>query len=136
MDAETHQFLVSDDDAGQRIDRFLADQLAGHSRSRIADWIRDGRVTVGEAKIRPSTKVLPGQTVIVRPPPPPPSEIVPQDLSLDILFSDDDLIVVEKPAGLVVHPGAGPPALKGVNRGSTCLGHRFHDPKLFGAYLP
>ena len=94
---------------GERLDRFVADRLSDHSRSRVAAWIRDGRVRVDGAPGRPSTLVKAGQEVVVEVPPPPPVTLTPQPMELDVVHVDDELLVVEKPAGLVMHPGAGHP---------------------------
>ncbi|MER2635269.1 MAG: RluA family pseudouridine synthase, partial [Rhizobiaceae bacterium] len=77
------------------------------SRSRVQALIRQGAVTVDGAKASPSTKLVAGQAVEVAPSAPEPAEPQGEDIPLAILFEDADLIVVDKPAGLVVHPGAG-----------------------------
>ncbi|MCV0394245.1 MAG: RluA family pseudouridine synthase [Rhizobiaceae bacterium] len=99
------------DAAGSRLDIFLAAALApGLSRSRVQQLIRDGRVmvdgrTAGEAK----TKLLGGETIRVEMPEPEPAAPRGEDIALSVLFEDQHLIVIDKPAGLVVHPGAGNP---------------------------
>lgn len=92
-----------------RLDRFVADRLAEHSRTRIAGWIRDGHVRLDGRAVRPSESLAAGQQVEIDPPPDPPSEVVPQPIDFAIVHADDALIVVDKPAHLVVHPGAGNP---------------------------
>ncbi len=78
------------------------------SRSRIASWIREGRVCVeGRQVCKPSAVVLEGQRIELDVPPPPPIDLIPEDLQFQVLYVDDHLVVVDKPAGLVVHPGAG-----------------------------
>jgi 23S rRNA pseudouridine1911/1915/1917 synthase len=95
---------------GLRLDRFLADTLPELSRSRLQQLIaagnaaQDGR-TVGDANAR----VKPGQTYQIRLPPPVPATPAAQDIPLVIVHEDDDLIVIDKPAGLVMHPAAGNP---------------------------
>jgi 23S rRNA pseudouridine1911/1915/1917 synthase len=79
-----------------------------HSRSYLAKLIEEGRVTVGgAAATKPSQRVESGQRVEVEIPPPAPSTVVSQDIPIDILFEDADLVVIDKPPGLVVHPAAG-----------------------------
>lgn len=108
-DAETGATLVEagDDDAGSRLDRFLADRLAPLSRARIAALIRDGHVETNGGPPSPSHKVKAGERYRVTVPPPEDAEPLPEAIPLDIVYEDDALIVIDKPAGLVVHPGAG-----------------------------
>ena len=93
--------------AGLRLDRFLANELPQFSRSRIQQLIRESFVTLNGAKARPRDLVRTGDNVDLIEPPPDKIDNQPEDIPLDILFEDDDLIVLNKPAGLVVHPGAG-----------------------------
>ncbi len=101
------QLLVSPEHDGARLDRYLAAVLGDHSRSQIQRLIKDGHVTMGARQIRPSLSVHDGDTVVVDIPPPAPAMPAPQELPLEILHDDPDLIVVNKPAGMVVHPAAG-----------------------------
>lgn len=94
-------------DEGQRIDVFLAARLDGLSRSRVQALIRDGRVTVGGSAVRVSTIVTAALAIDIELPPPVPIDPVAEDLPLSIVHDDDDVVVVEKPAGMVVHPAAG-----------------------------
>ena len=97
------------DEGGDRLDRYLAERTT-ETRSTLKRWIEEGRVTIdGEAATAPKTKVREGMRITVRPAPPPPSEAEPQDLPLDIRFEDEHLLIVHKPAGLVVHPAPGHP---------------------------
>lgn len=95
------------DEAGERLDRYLARNLPDLSRSQVQRLIRDGQVAVDEETPKPGTPVSPGMRVIVRIPPSPSDEIVPQPIPLDVVYEDDDLLVVDKPAGMVVHPSHG-----------------------------
>lgn len=97
--------------AGARLDQWLAAQLAPDlSRSRIQGLIRDGQVAVDGATVRePRRKLNPGERVAVTLPEPEPAAPQGEDIPLAVLHEDDDLIVIDKPAGLVVHPGAGNP---------------------------
>jgi RluA family pseudouridine synthase len=93
---------------GWRLDHFLAKALPELSRARLQALIKDGRVRKGEATIGdPNFRVKPGERYAVNVPPPLPAEPQPQAIPLVILYEDDDLIVIDKQAGLVVHPAAG-----------------------------
>lgn len=94
-------------DAGERIDRFLASRLPDLSRARVQALMRQGAVTAGGRTLEdPSAKINAGE-IVVAVPPPAPAEPVAQDIPLEVVFEDDALIVIDKPAGLVVHPAAG-----------------------------
>lgn len=113
-ESATETRVVPTADAGARLDRFLADALAGApadlSRSRIKALLQDGFVSKDGATITdPSHRVKPGETYAVRLPAPVGARAEPQEIPLDIVYEDDDLLVVDKPAGLVVHPGPGQP---------------------------
>lgn len=101
-------FLVDEADEGERIDAFLSGQIPELSRSRIQKSIRAGELTVdGRSAAKPSRKVSEGERVELVFSPPRPLEIEPEEIPLDILFEDDSLLVVDKPAGMVVHPSPG-----------------------------
>lgn len=94
-------------DVGERIDRFLAQRLPDLSRARIQALMRQGAVSAGGRTLEdPSGKINAGE-IVVEVPPPAPAEPVAQDIPLTIVFEDDQLVVIDKPAGLVVHPAAG-----------------------------
>ncbi|MFD1333099.1 RluA family pseudouridine synthase [Methylopila musalis] len=96
------------DDAGQRLDRFLAARLPEFSRARLQALMREGAVSAdGRTLVDPSARVNAGETYVVAAPPPAPAEPVGQDIPLAVVFEDAHLIVIDKPAGLVVHPAAG-----------------------------
>lgn len=102
-------------EAGERLDRVLASRLQ-LSRSRLKALIEAGHVAADGATIRdPSAKVKPGQAFVVEVPPPEPDRPEPQAIPLDIRYEDEHLLVLEKPAGLVVHPAPGNPDLTLVN---------------------
>lgn len=91
-----------------RLDKFLVSQLPEFSRARIQGLIADGFVTVDGAAAKKAGQVIEdGDDIEVRIPPPMPSGLIPEDIPLDIIFENNDLIVVNKPAGMVVHPAAG-----------------------------
>jgi 23S rRNA pseudouridine1911/1915/1917 synthase len=100
--------IVLDLDAPERLDRALAAALADLSRSRLQDLIRAGHVRVeGRVATDPSAKVASGMHVRVEEPEPSPAEPAAEAIPLAVVFEDDELIVIDKPAGLVVHPAAG-----------------------------
>jgi 23S rRNA pseudouridine1911/1915/1917 synthase len=100
-------FISRPADLGTRLDHFLAAQVPALSRSRLQDLIRGGHVTVNGAIVKPGAKLRTGDTVVVVEPAAVPSHTLPEDLALEVLFEDDDLIVLNKAAGMVVHPAAG-----------------------------
>lgn len=100
------ELRATDEDAGKRLDLFLAEQLSGTSRSRIQQWIRGGRVRVDHESARASLRLSGSETISVDAAPPPPLKAFAEDIPLDILYEDDDLVAVNKPAGMVVHSGA------------------------------
>ncbi len=94
--------------AGGRLDRLLAEEIGGFSRSRIKALIEDGRVSCDGATITdPSYRVKPGQNFAIFVPEAAPASPLPEPLALDIVYEDEDLIVIDKPAGMVVHPAPG-----------------------------
>jgi 23S rRNA pseudouridine1911/1915/1917 synthase len=98
------------EDAGERIDRLLASRLGQLSRSRVKTLIEDRRVTADGATItNPSFRVKPGQILTLDVPPPVDDRPAPQSMALAILYEDAELVVLDKPAGLVVHPAPGNP---------------------------
>jgi 23S rRNA pseudouridine1911/1915/1917 synthase len=101
------EFIVSENDAKLRLDHFLAKRLPQYSRSRLQQLIRSGFVRLNGAPTRPRQIVRAGDKIDVRESPVEQIETRPQRIPLDILFEDDDLIVINKLAGLTVHPGAG-----------------------------
>lgn len=107
-EATLHHLVVPDDSAGTRLDRWLAMSLPGHSRSRLQALIAAGDLELdGRVVTDAGHKLKARQHLLLKVPPPVPAEPVGQDIPLDIVFEDDDLIVINKPAGLVVHPAAG-----------------------------
>src|SRR5438046_3401748 len=104
---KTHQLLVPKEQSKLRLDQFLAKQLPEYSRSRLQQLIRGGFVQLNNVTTRPRQIVRSGDKIEVTEPPPEKIDARPEPIPLEILFEDDDLIVINKPAGLVVHPGAG-----------------------------
>jgi 23S rRNA pseudouridine1911/1915/1917 synthase len=118
--------IVPEEAAGARLDRFVVSALTGAtnapSRSELQRWIEHGRVTVGGVKKRAADKVTVGSTIVIEPEPPARTAAVPESgIQFDVLYTDADLVVVNKPAGLVVHPAKGHPSGTLVN-GLLALG--------------
>src|SRR5258706_884902 len=107
-DGEKREFRADDTHKGWRLDHFLAVSLKELSRSRLQALIAQGRVTLAGETVGPPNKLLkPGDIVAISIPPPAPPEPQAQHIPLIIVHEDSDLIVIDKPAGLVVHPAAG-----------------------------
>jgi len=106
--AGTVRVTVPDEAEGSRLDHFLTLHVVGQSRSALQRLIRDGHVTVdGRAAPKPGLALRSGMQVRVDIPEPPSDRLEPETIPLEVVFEDDDLLVVNKPAGLVVHPGHG-----------------------------
>ena len=96
-------------DLGTRLDRYVADQLPDMSRGTVQALIESGRVLVDGQQRKPKFRMTPGEVVSVEIPPPQIDEILPDPIPLTIVYEDPDVIVVDKPAGMVVHPAPGHP---------------------------
>lgn len=108
MDAERHFWLqFSDAEAGLRLDRALARRLPQFSRTALQGWLREGRVTLDAEPVAATRQVKGGERLWLDLPEPVSSDVRAEEIPLTILFEDDTLLVINKPAGLVVHPGAG-----------------------------
>src|SRR5215212_6311457 len=97
------------DDLGARLDRYVTDQLPDLSRGTVQGLIESGRVRVDGQQRKPKFRMTPGEVVSVEIPPPQIDEILPEPIPLAIVYEDADVIVVDKPAGMVVHPAPGHP---------------------------
>lgn len=110
-DADTEfsreSYRVPETQAGSRVDRILADAYPQFTRSYLQKLFKSQLVTVGERVVKSSMKAAAGDEICLRLPPVQEAQILPQDIPLDILYEDEDLIVVNKPKGMVVHPAAG-----------------------------
>jgi 23S rRNA pseudouridine1911/1915/1917 synthase len=95
--------------AGSRLDQTAAHVFPEYSRERLKDWIKEGRLTVQGKPGKPKDKVAGGEVLVLQAELEAETEAVPQDIPLTIVYEDDELLVIDKPAGLVVHPGAGNP---------------------------
>jgi 23S rRNA pseudouridine1911/1915/1917 synthase len=100
-------FAVSQVTAGQRLDSFLAAHLSDISRTHVQRLIDEGRVLVDGCAKKPSHRLEAGETITINIPPPPLPGVEAENIPLDILYEDADIAVVNKPAGMIVHPGAG-----------------------------
>jgi 23S rRNA pseudouridine1911/1915/1917 synthase len=103
---EVCEFAVDPASASKRLDRFLA-EVSGLSRARIQRLIEKGHALVNGTPKKPSYRLAPSERVLLTIPPPEPSGLSPEPIALSILYEDSELIVLDKPAGLVVHPAAG-----------------------------
>lgn len=90
-----------------RLDQYLHELLPGLSRSQVQRLISEGHVRLNDLPARPGARLRPGDELAWHIPPPTPSVLTPQPMDLKVRFEDDDLLVIDKPAGLVVHPGPG-----------------------------
>lgn len=124
MAEERFHSEVPADAAGQRFDQILPQLFHGHSRARLAAAVKDGRILLDGAKVQPKTRVAGGEQVDWTADEAPVLGDRPEAIALELVFEDADLLVLNKPAGLVVHPGAG-------NRSGTLLNALLHhDPDL------
>lgn len=104
---EAIHFTVSAEDNGVRIDKYLSDHMEEMSRSYLQKLLKSENVIVNEKAVKANYKVGSGDVISVSVPEPEEVNIQPEDIPLDILYEDEDLIVVNKPKGMVVHPSAG-----------------------------
>lgn len=107
MSTEVQLLTIDDEAAGGRLDSFLASHMIEVSRTRIQRAIEDGDILVNERAVKPSYRLRPGDQVEIDLPEPAPVELEPDPITLSIVHEDEDLIVLDKHAGMVVHPGAG-----------------------------
>ncbi|MCL6515400.1 RluA family pseudouridine synthase [Alicyclobacillus sp.] len=102
---------VEAEDAGERLDRWVADALQdlGYdvSRSQVQAWLDEGRIQAGRVRIKASDRVEAGETYVVEIPQPEPIRLEGESIPVDVVHEDEDVVVVDKPRGMVVHPGAG-----------------------------
>jgi 23S rRNA pseudouridine1911/1915/1917 synthase len=126
--SDVRTIAVPAEAAGQRLDHFLATQLPGISRSRVQLLLDQGDVVINGARPKPSFKLRGGEQIVVTGNPnPAPLRAAPEDIPLDVVYEDNDLAVVNKPAGMMVHAGSGMTE-DARNRGTlvNALLHRFH----------
>ncbi len=127
MDQEIHlKALVPDQQAGLRLDQALSQMFPDYSRSRLQAWIKAGQVTVDGKELRPRDRVSGGEEVEIEAVIEEDTGCQPEDIPLDVVYEDDSLLVINKPAGLVVHPAVG-------NRNGTMQNALLHyAPELAG----
>lgn len=101
----TETFTVTDETG--RLDKVLGDHFSEYTRSQLNDWIKKDLVTVNGKTVKAKYSVKTGDVVEINPPAPVELDLVAEDIPLDIVYEDDDVIVVNKPQGMVVHPAAG-----------------------------
>jgi 23S rRNA pseudouridine1911/1915/1917 synthase len=101
------RIVVEPGDAGKRLDQMLHERLPSYSRSRIQRWIQDGLVLINGIRARASHPVRAGESLDVEPADPPPLHASPEAIPLAVLYEDDEVVAIDKPAGMVVHAGAG-----------------------------
>ncbi len=102
---EHHRLVADPKQTLIRLDKFLMDRLPNVTRNKLQEGIRQGFVKVNNAEIKPNYRVRPGDEIVVAlPEPPRDTEVVPEDIELNIVYEDSDLLVVNKPPGMVVHP--------------------------------
>jgi 23S rRNA pseudouridine1911/1915/1917 synthase len=120
-------FSVSPADAGERLDVFLAAHIEGWSRARLHRLIEAADVLVNGSVPKPSHKLRPNDQIEIELTPTPSTSFAPEDIPVEVIYEDDDLIVVNKPAGMVVHPAAG------VDSGTLANALAFHFQQLSSA---
>ncbi len=132
-DSDRYRFTVSPDAAGRRVDLFLADRPELHvTRSKIQKAIADELVTVDGVPVSKSHRLTPGETVEVTVVESPPSEVKAEDIPLNIVYADDHIAVIDKPAGMVTHPAVGHASGTLVN----AVMHRFGLEDKSGGHRP
>jgi 23S rRNA pseudouridine1911/1915/1917 synthase len=130
-------FVAGQEDAGKRLDRFLVSQLPDASRARLQQLISEEKVLVNEAPAKASFRLRGGEHIaVLGEAQPPPLRAIAEDIPLDVVYEDDDLAVVNKPAGMMVHAGAGATE-SDRNRGTlvNALLHRFRNLSAVGGDL-
>lgn len=117
------EYVAGAEDARQRLDLFVLGHYPDSTRARIQQWIEAGRVQVNGVAAKSSLKLREGDAVAVEPAPAPPLRAAPEEIPLVVLYEDDDVVAIDKPAGMVVHAGAGVTSGTLVN----ALLHRFQQ---------
>ncbi|MFD1031052.1 RluA family pseudouridine synthase [Metaplanococcus flavidus] len=117
---------ITEEMAGERIDKAVSSIDEDWSRSQIANWVKDGAVRVNGEIVKPNYKVRLEDVIIVTPPIPEELDVVPEDLDLEIIYEDSDVLVVNKPKGMVVHPAPGH------SKGTLVNGLMYHCTDLSG----
>ena len=105
---ETYDWVVTKENAGERVDKYLSDQFEGWSRSLVQIWIKEGNVKIDNKLIKANYKLVEGNEIILEVPPQKELAVEPEDILLEIVYEDSDLIVINKAKGMTVHPAPGP----------------------------
>ncbi|MFC1900834.1 RluA family pseudouridine synthase [Chloroflexota bacterium] len=121
----SNTFVLLVDEPGIRLDRYVTDQFPDLSRTRVQKLIEDGHIRINDGIVKPGVKLNTEDRITVNLPPPPQSSLEPEEIPLHILYEDNDLLVIDKPAGLTVHPAPGHPEHTLVN---AVLAHFSHLP--------
>ena len=119
-----HSLTVPEECAGSRIDQAVAELLPDYSRSQLQGWIKAGKLTINGEKWRPRDKVSGGEQIVLDAELTPVLESIPEEITLDIIAETNSYLVINKPIGLVVHPGAGNP------NGTLMNALLHHEPEL------
>lgn len=103
----SEQYKVTENDRSKRIDKVLTDVISEASRSQIQGWLKNNVVLVDGKPVKSNYKVQEGDSITWSIPEPEPMDILPENIDIDIVYEDEDVIVVNKPSGMVIHPSAG-----------------------------
>jgi 23S rRNA pseudouridine1911/1915/1917 synthase len=107
-DNETYEWHISAESVGERLDKFMYEALNGEiSRTQIQLWIKEGHAKVNGETVKPNRKLAEGDEILLIMPEPEVTDIAPEPIPLDIVYEDGDVIVINKPRGMVVHPAPG-----------------------------
>ncbi|MDB5101824.1 MAG: rluD [Cyanobacteria bacterium RYN_339] len=120
--SEEETYIVTPEEAGQRLDQFCQAQLEGISRARVQAWIDEGQVSLNDKPTKASQRLKANDRVGITEPPIEPTAILPEAIPLTIVYEDADLLVIDKPQGMVVHPAPG-------NAGGTLVNALLHHCK-------
>lgn len=105
-----YEWIAEPEEAGERIDKFLTEVLeADVSRTQVQQWVKDGHVTVNGRSVKPNYKLSDGDILVLVMPEPEELELAPEAIPIEVVYEDSDVIVVNKPRGMVVHPAPGHP---------------------------
>ncbi len=103
-DKKIQEIFVPQNQHKERLDHFLSERLERISRSKLQKLIKDGDITVNDKVVKPSHQVMPGARILITLPPPKTYELFPENIPMDIIYEDESLLVINKQAGLVMHP--------------------------------
>lgn len=104
---ETKEFIVTEEEQNIRCDKFLSDKLEDFSRESLKKLFKEGEVFLNDEKVKPSRKLLVGERVKVNLPEPEVLDVIAENIPINIVYEDEDVVIVDKPQGMVVHPANG-----------------------------